>query len=198
MLLLLGSAAACGPGDAPPATPSSNPERYRLQKSGAYWDLVGSDRVVESLRPVYPEFFAVVLDPAESREPDLHRIRDDLERKPVTRSNYDALNTVAIGYFELNYRAQVERGGERFFADSFRAAKLLAVPWRAYGEIDDTRLRDAILDFFEDAGTGDKLLARETAARIEPIAASLEAKESDPARRERIARLRTRILTAGR
>lgn len=196
-ILVLFVIAACGPAEAPPPAPP-NPERYRLQASGTHWDEVGSDRVVESLLPVYPEFFDVVLDPAESREPDLRRLRDDLEREPVTRANYDALNSVAIGYFELNYRAQAERGGERFFADSFRAAKLLAVPWRAYGEVEDSRLRDAILDFFEDAGTGEKLLARETAGRIEPIVASLEEKESDPGRRERILRLRARILAASR
>ena len=197
MIVLVCVTVACGPAETPPPAPP-NLERYRLQASGTHWDEVGSDRVVESLLPVYPEFFDVVLDPAESREPDLRRLRDDLEREPVTRANYDALNSVAIGYFELNYRAQVERGGDRFFADSFRAAKLLAVPWRAYSEIEDPRLRDAILDFFEDAGTGEKLLARETAGRIEPIVASLEEKEPDPGRRERIARLRARILAASR
>lgn len=190
-------ASGCGPAEAPLAAPPSA-ERYRLEASGTHWDEVGGDRVVESLLPVYPEFFDVVLEPAESREPDLRRIRDDLEREPVTRANYDALNAVAIGYFELNYRAQAERGGDRFFADSFRAAKLLAVPWRAYGEVEEPRLREAILDFLEDAGTGEKLLARETAARIEPIVASLEEKEGDPGRRQRIARLRTRILAAER
>lgn len=196
-VLLLGLA-GCGAGESRQEPPAPSPERYRLAHSGTHWDAVGSDLVVETLLPLYPEFFAVVLEPAESREPDLKALRDDLERAPVTRANYDALNSVAIGYFELNYRAQADRGGQRFFADSFRAARLLAVPWRAYGEIEDPRLREAILDFFEDAGTGEKLLARETAPRLEPILASLEAKEPDPERRERIARLRARILAAAR
>jgi hypothetical protein len=168
------------------AAPIGSPARYRLAGSGSHWDVAGEDRVVEDLLPRYPDFFAVVLDPNESREPDLRPLRDDLERAEVDRRNFDALNAVAIAYFELNYRAESGRGGDRYFADSFRAAKLLAVPWRAYGVIHDASLRDAILDFFEDAATGEKLLARATAGRVAEIVASLESKESDPVRRARI------------
>ncbi len=192
VLTILG-AAACGQEVAPRPVAAPNPERYRLAQSGTHWDEAGADRVVEDLLPRYPEFFDVILDPSDSREPDLREIRDDLERAAVDRRNFDALNAIAVGYFELNYRAQSDRGGSRYLSDSFRAAKLLAVPWRAYGEVADPRVRDAILDFFEDAATGEKLLARETAGRIEAIVAALAPKESDPERLRRIERLRSRI-----
>jgi hypothetical protein len=189
---------ACG--GSRPQEPTAPPavDRYRLTGSGTHWDESGRDRIVEDLLPRYPEFFAVILDPSDSREPDLRGIRDDLERDTVDRRNFDALNAIAVGYFELNYRAQSDRGGSRYLSDSFRAAKLLAVPWRAYGEVDDSRVRDAILDFFEDAATGDKLAARETAGRIEPIVAALERKESDPGRLRRIELLRRRITNPKR
>jgi hypothetical protein len=129
----------------------------------------------------------VILDPGSTRDPDLRPLRHDIERQPVDRFNYDALNAVAVGYFELNYRAGLQ--GPTYFADNFRAAKLLAVPWKAYGLTDDPGLRDAILDFFEDAGSGEKLGTAATAPRLARIVASLEAKESDPDRRARILRL---------
>ncbi len=184
--LSIGAVAACSQEVAPDRAATPSPERYRLAHSGTHWDESGRDRVVEDLLPRYPEFFAVILDPSDSREPDLREIRDDLERDAADRRNFDALNAIAVGYFELNYRAQSDRGGSRYLSDSFRAAKLLAVPWRAYGEVDDPRVRDAILDFFEDAATGEKLSARETAGRIRPIVAALESKESDPERQRRI------------
>jgi hypothetical protein len=169
------------------------PERYRLASSGSHWDVVGSDPVVADLAPRYPEYFAVVLDPEAPEEPNLRRLRDDLERAEVDRRNFDALNAVAIGYFELNFRAQNDLGGRHYLSDSFRAAKLIAVPWRAYGEIQEPRLRDAILDFFEDAATGQKLAARETAGRLTRVIAALEPKEQDEARRMRIQRLLRRL-----
>jgi len=184
-LALLVSASCAGP---PPS-----PERYRLTGSGTHWDRVGSDRVFEDVAPRYPEFFAVVLDPGNTNEPDLIPLRDDLESRPVDRRNYDALNAVAIAYFELNYRAQAERGGSRYLVHSFRATKLLAVPWRAYGLIDEPRLRDAILDFFEDAATSEKLRAHETAGRLARVVESLERKERDPRRLARIRALVARI-----
>jgi hypothetical protein len=179
LMLLCLMAAAC-------ATERS-PQRYRLTDSGAHWDVVGDDRVLRDLEPRYPEFFAVILDPNKARLPDLRLLRGDLEHQPVDRRNFDALNAVAIAYFESNYRAEMSRGdGLLYLALSQRSAKLLAVPWRAYGETDNAPLRDAILDFFEDAGTGKKLMTAETAPRLERIVASLERKESDEARRQRI------------
>ncbi|MEN8160982.1 MAG: hypothetical protein ABFS41_12990 [Myxococcota bacterium] len=169
------------------------PERYRLASSGSHWDVVGTDPVVADLQSRYPDYFAVILDPEAPEEPNLRRLRDDLERPEVDRRNFDALNAVAIGYFELNYRAQNDLGGRHYLSDSFRAAKLIAVPWRAYGEIQDARLRDAILDFFEDAATGEKLAARETAGRLERVIAALEPKEPDEARQRRIRRLLRRL-----
>lgn len=174
-------------------TGALSPERYRLARSGTHWDVVGADRVVEDLLSRYPAFFDVILDPKETREPDLRPLRDDLERSPVDRRSFDALNALAVAYFELNYRAQSDLGGSRYLADSFRAAQLLAVPWRAYGEVSEPALREAILDFFEDAATGEKLAARETAGRLASLIESLDRKESDPRRRERIRRLLARI-----
>ncbi len=194
LALSIGVAGACSRDWTRERRVSPVPERYRLADSGTHWDEAGDDRVVEDLLPRFPAFFAVVLDPSDSREPDLRAMRDDLERNPADRRNFDALNAIAVGYFELNYRAQSDRGGSRYLSDSLRATKLLAVPWRAYGEVKDPRVRDAILDFFEDAATGEKLSSRETAGRIEPIVAALERKESDPERLRRIEVLRRRIL----
>lgn len=194
LLLLLLAATARVAAAAPPcptgdAACKTSAERYRLAASGVHWDVVGEDRVVEDLVPRYPAFFDVVLDPGDARDLDLRSLRDHLEQPEVDRRNFDALNAIAIAYFELNYRAESDRGGERYFADSFRAARLLAVPWRAYTDARDPRLRDAILDFFEDAATSEKLMARKTAPRIAPIVESLDRKESDPARRKRIQQL---------
>ena len=171
-----------------------DPMSYRLAHSGDHWDVASGVRIVDDLRERYPEFFEVILDPGNTREPDLRPLREDLEREPVDRRNYDALHAVAVGYFELNYRAAADRGGATYLADSFRAAKLVAVPWRAYSQLQDGGLRDAILDFFEDAGSGEKLGTAATAPRLGPIVASLAAKEtSDTERRKRIQRLAERL-----
>jgi hypothetical protein len=170
-----------------------SPLRYRLSHSGTHWDTAGRDRVLEDLRPRYPEFFEVALDPSVTQDLDLRRIRTDLEQQPVDRHNFDALNSVAIVYFELNYRAEEDRGGAHYLANSFRAAKILALPWKAYGEVPDARLRDAILDFFEDVTSGEKLHSAGTRSRLASIVASLESKEDDPARRERIRALVGRL-----
>ena len=46
----------------------------------------------------------------------------------MDQRNFDALNALAIGYFELNFRAEAERGrGFDFLSGSFRTAKLLAI-----------------------------------------------------------------------
>lgn len=169
------------------ADDTADPERYRLAHSGSHWDVVGSDRVLDDLRPRYVEFFELILDPARTGDPDPRAVRDDLERTPVDRRNFDALNTVAIAYFETNYRAEEGRGeGLAYLGLSQRAAKLLAIPWRAYGETQNGPLRDAIIDFFEDAGSGEKLHSAVTAPRLADIVGSLEKKETDPARRDRI------------
>ena len=167
---------------------ASDPQRYRLTGSGTAWDVAGEDRVLEDVQPRYPAFFEIVLDPARSDEPDLLAVREDLEHVPVDRRNYDALNAVAIAYFEINYRGERSRGGQdmAFLTAGFRAAKLVAVPWRAYGDISEPRLRDAILDFFADVASGEKLASRRTRVRVTRIVASLERKEPDPERRERI------------
>ena len=162
--------------------------RYRLAESGSHWDVVGSDRVLDDLLPRYPEFFALILDPARRDDPNLAPLRDDLERAPVDRRNYDALNAIAIGYFESNFRGEQVRqsGSLAFMSEGFRTAHLAAVPWRAYGEIRDGALRDAILDFFEDATRSEKLGARATGGRLVGLVQSFEAKESDPSRLRRI------------
>lgn len=172
---------------------SHDPMRYRLAGTGDNWADSGERSVVADLQGRYPEFFEVILDPSDTRDPDLRPIRRDLEHAPVDRRNFDAVNAVAIAYFELNYRAQADRGGSLYLGNSFRSAHLLAVPWRAYSEVHDPKLRDAILDFFEDAASGEKLGTAATAPRLAGIVASLEDKESDPERRARIARLAAEI-----
>ncbi len=168
--------------------PEPDPLRYRLAGSGSHWDVVGDDRVLDDLQPRYPKFFAVLLDPSRSDEPDLLELREDLEHAPVDRRNYDALNAIAIAYYEMNYRGEASRlrANVEFLSAGFRAAKIVAVPWRAYGEIADPELRDAILDFFADVASGEKLATRRTRGRITRIVASLEPKEPDGGRRERI------------
>lgn len=163
-----------------------NPEIYRLTHSGASWERSGSDDILSDIQPRYAEFFDTIYDRERYHDPNLLPLRDDLERSPVTRANFDALNAVAICYFELNYLAESDRGGPNYFAHSYRAAKLLAVPWRAYGEIADPALRDAILDFFEDIARGEKRLAARTAPRVKTTVAALARKETDPVRSARI------------
>jgi hypothetical protein len=170
------------------------PGGYRFADSGSHW--TGGDAPeIDDLMQRYPFYFAIILDPASTQDPNLQPLRHDIERDPVDTFNFDALNAVAVGYFELNYRAGLQ--GATYFADNFRAAKLLAVPWKAYGLIDDPSLRDAILDFFEDAGSGAKLGTAATAPRLARIVASLEAKESDPDRRARILRLADALKREG-
>lgn len=172
---------------------SAGPARYRLTDSGEQWHHSGSDAVQSDLEARYPAFFRHVLDPNQRGDLDIRPLRRDLEHRPVDRRNFDALNAVAVSYFELNHRAQADPGGPGYFDDSFRAAKLLALPWKAYGLVDDPSLRDAIIDFFEDAGTGTKLDAATTAPRLARIVESLAAKEDDPGRLERIEALTRRL-----
>jgi hypothetical protein len=176
---------------------SSDPLRYRLADSGGRWDGTPNDPVLDDLRDRYAGYFAVILDPASVEEPDLRPLRDDLERQPVDRRNYDALNAIAIGYFEMNARAQWRldgmRAGDTFFADSFRTAKIVAVPWRAYGEILEPKLRDAILDFFDDIASGQKPASGSTSGRLVRIVVSLERRESDPERLRRIREISRRL-----
>ncbi|MCG8590194.1 MAG: hypothetical protein MJE66_12955 [Proteobacteria bacterium] len=177
-------------------SPAPDPMRYRLAHSGTHWDRVGDDPVLQDLQPRYPAFFALILDPERTEEPDLRPLRRDLEARPVDRRNYDALNAVAIAYFEINYRAEASReaAGMGFLGQSFRSAKLLAVPWRAYMEIEDPNLRSAVLAFFEDAASGEKLGSERTAPRLLRVVGSLESREADPARKARIRRLVAELL----
>lgn len=193
LLAALGLLAVACAGGRRKATP--NPMRYRLSHSGTYWDVVGTDRVLEDLQPRYPEFFAAVLDPNYTEDPDLRPLRRDLEHVPVDRRNYDALNAIAIAYFELNYRSEVfrERRDLAFLGSGIRVAHLVAIPWRAYGEIQDPKLRDAILDFFEDVSQGEKLGSAATRGRLARVVASLEKKETDPKRLARIRHISARL-----
>ena len=112
----------------------------------------------------------------------------------MARHNFDALNAVAIAYLETNYRAEAGRGGGlSYLALSQRAAKLVAIPWRAYAETENADLRSAILDFLEDAGMGGKLHTEATASRLARVVASLERKEVDAARAQRIRDIADRL-----
>ncbi len=193
ILGLLGLPGCLGPS----AGSGIDPMRYRLTGSGERWDVAGEDRLLEDLLPRYPDFFAVVLDPERTDDPPMLAVRDDLEKVPVDRANYDALNAVAIAYYEVNRRGEQARefGDMEFVRQGYRAAKIVAIPWRAYMEIQDPQLRDAILDFFEDVSTGTKSDSQRTRGRLARIVESLIAKEPDPGRRRRIEEL-TRILEA--
>lgn len=195
LLITLGLGACALSGE---SSEAADPMRYRLSGSGSHWDVVGRDRVLDDLLPRYPEFFGIVLDPTRNDEADLGRLRDDLEKTPVTRENYDALNAIAVAYFEMNYRAESLRdtGRMEFLSAGMRSAKLAAVPWRAYGEIEDPRLRDAVLDFFEDVVSSEKLGAAATAGRLTRVVRSLARKESDPERLRRIEEIARRMREA--
>jgi hypothetical protein len=179
------------------STPDAVAMRYRLAESGPHWDVVGEDRVLEDVQERYADFFEVVLDPARGDDPPILALRRDLEHLPVDRRNFDALNAVAIGYYELNFRGEQARASRSigFMTAGFRSAKLAALPWRAYPEIDDGPLRDAILDFYEDVGKSRKLGAHATASRLARIVASLERHEADPERLARIERISSQLET---
>jgi hypothetical protein len=163
----------------------AGPSRYRLTE-GSDWRRSGEDEVLADLEPRYPEFFAVVLDPRRAQDPEIRKVRADLESQTLGRERFDALNAVAVAYYELNARAQrsltSQDGGATYLADSFRATKLLSIPWRAYGDVRDPALRQAILDFYADIANGRKLYASETAPRILGLVGSLAKKEDDPSR----------------
>ncbi len=178
-----------------------DPLRYRLADIGSEtegdWNPRRDDSRLRDLAARYPEFFESVWGPRSDGEPNLLPLRDDLERSPVGRRNYDALNAVAAGYFRTLFLQEAARTDESadldFLKLGFRSAKLVAVPWRAYQEIADSNLRDAILDFFEDAGSGHKTGSRAAIGRLPRIIDSLAAKEPDGTRRRRIGALRDDI-----
>jgi hypothetical protein len=185
IVLLLALVVAC--------VPPSDPMSYRLDATGELWSSGEGALVLQEVRALYPEFFEEVLDPTVVREPDMRPLRRDLEFAPVDRRNFDALHALAIAYYEYNYQAESHRWGDLYLANSMLTARIVAVPWRAYGEVHDAGLRDAMLDFFEDAASGEKLGSATTAPRLAPIVGSLAKKEDDPARHARIERIASEI-----
>ena len=161
ILSLAAAIAACAT-----RTQPVDPLRYRLAGGAGEaddgWDPRGDRPPPGDLALLYPEFFEAVWDPRSAGDPNLLPVRDDLERAPVDRRNYDALNAVAAGYFQTLYLQDAARADESadliFLTLGFRSAKLVAVPWRAYMEISDAQLRDAIVDFFADPTSGRKTL----------------------------------------
>ena len=169
--------------------PAPNGEGYRLVDSGSHWEVSEGKHLLDDLKQRYPEFFELIFDPVTNRVPELKDLRADLEHHPVDRRNFDALNAIAIGFFEISYRAEAQKGsGLHYMGQSFRAARVAAVLWRAYGEASDFRLRDAIIDFFEDAANGQKLGARTTARTLAQMVASIQRQEKDPVRAARLRR----------
>jgi hypothetical protein len=134
----------------------------------------------------YPDVFAVVDDPSRTEEIDPRPLRDDLTRAPVEAKNYRALWAAAVAFFELHARAERNRGRPGYFAYSFQATKMVAIPWRPYGEISDPALRSAILAFYEDVLFGDKPGLAAVRGRYTKIVAALGEKETDPELQERI------------
>jgi hypothetical protein len=200
-LLILSLAAAIAACET--RTQPIDPHRYRLAGSagepGDGWDPRSDGPPPGDLALLYPEFFEAVWDPRSAGDPNLLPVRDDLERAPVDRRNYDALNAVAAGYFQTLYLQEAARADESadliFLTLGFRSAKLVAVPWRAYMEISDAQLRDAIVDFFADATSGRKTGSRPSIGRLIGILDSLATKEPDERRRLRIEALRDDLAT---
>jgi cellulose biosynthesis protein BcsQ len=171
---------------------------YRLVGSSAHWEVADGKRLLDDLRARYRDFFELIFDPVTNRVPDLKPLRADLERHPVDRRNFDALNAIAIGFFEISYRAEAQKGsGLHYMGQSFRAARVAAVLWRAYGETRDDRLRDAIIDFFEDAASGAKLGARTTARTLAQMVASIQRHEQHPVRSARLKRASQALRRGG-
>jgi hypothetical protein len=158
---------------------------------------VGGTNEAEQARSEYPEVFRAVDDPDRTGELDERGLRRDLGRTPVDDRNYRALYAVAVAFFELHERAESDRGGELYFAYSFQATKVMAIPWGLYGEIPEPALRSVILDFYEDVLFGEKPGLEAVRGRYTRIVADLARKETDPELRARIARLvaRARELT---
>ncbi len=169
--------------------PAPNGLGYRLMDSGSHWEVADGKQLLDDLKQRYRDFFELIFDPVTNKVPELKDLRADLEHHPSDRRNFDALNAIAIGFFEISYRAEAQKGsGLHYMGQSFRAARVAAVLWRAYGETRDDRLRDAIIDFFEDAANGQKLGARTTARTLAQMVTSIQRQENDPVRSARLRR----------
>ena len=116
-----------------------------------------------------------------------------LEGPEVDRRNFDALNAIAVGYFELNFRAESDRGGDLYFADSPRRQPPRDTVARLRGRSD--ALRDAILDFSRTPRPA-TAEARDTAGRIVPIIQSLVRRGGSSAA-GRIGKLVERVRSQG-
>ncbi len=178
--------------------PAPEGESYRLVDSGAHWEIADGKLLLEDLKRRYRDYFELIFDPVTNRVPELKDLRADLEHRPTDRRNFDALNAIAIGFFEISYRAEAQKGsGLHYMGQSFRAARVASVLWRAYGEAGDDRLRDAIIDFFEDAAKGQKLGARTTARTLAQMVASIQRQEKDPVRAARLRRASQSLRRGG-
>jgi hypothetical protein len=149
----------------------------------------------EEARAAYPVVFRVVDDPKRAEEVDTRELRRDLSHLPVDERNYRALRAIAVAFFELHARAEQHRGRGNYLGYSFEATKLLAIPWRLYGEIPDSSLRSAILDFYEDVLFGEKPGLGPVRGRYTRTVADLARKESEPDLLERIEDLVERAET---
>jgi hypothetical protein len=169
--------------------PATDGQAYRLVDSGSHWEVADGRSLLGELKQRYRDYFELIFDPVTNRVPELKDLRADLERHPTDRRSFDALNAIAIGFFEISYRAEAQKGsGLHYMGQSFRAARVASVLWRAYAETRDDRLRDAIIDFFEDAANGQKLGARTTARTLAQMVASIQRQEKDPVRAARLRR----------
>jgi cellulose biosynthesis protein BcsQ len=176
----------------------ASPLGYQLAGASSHSELPEGKRLLAELRARYPHFFELIFDPVTNRVPELEELRADLERHPADRRNFDALNAIAVGFFEISYRAEAQKGsGLHYMGQSFRAARVAAVLWRAYGETRDEGLRDAIIEFFEDAASGQKLGARTTARTLAQMVASIQRQEPDPVRAARLQRASQALRRGG-
>ena len=168
--------------------------RYRLGDGTPNSD---DETLFGELEPRYREFFVAALDPAGRCEPVHETLRADLEREPVDRRCFDSLNALALAYFRMHaarLNPESRLGSLRL---SLRSAKVCAELPGVYDKTADSRLRDAILDFFEDAARRERTSPRTASRRLAPLVESLGREESDPARIARIRSLRIQLARRG-
>ena len=187
-LLLLACTQALPPGAGPGAVGSGSGGEpvpgYRLREARRPLRSAEARR----LRERYPQLFESLTTSHEGADADVRVPRADLLREPADARSYDAMNALAVVFFELHRRAERERhtGSGRFLTANLRATQVLAVSWRAYRDIEVRALRSAILDFYEDVLLGRKAGLEAARGRFVPMVASFAEHEPDPALRARI------------
>ncbi len=168
--------------------------RYRLGDGAFDSD---DETLFRELEPRYREFFVAALDTSGRHEPALGTLRADLERDPVDRRCFDSLNALALAYFRMHAARLKPASRLGSLRLSLRSAKVCTELPGVYDKTADPRLRDAILDFFEDAARRERTRPRTTPQRLAPLVESLGHGESDQQRIARIRSLRMQLARRG-